>query len=75
MTSLVISTLVALVATRTILLTLFVIPVATTILAELEMRFTGLSKLDTLVLLTVLAGFGLVVGEMIDIVLFPSSRY
>ncbi|NMG09727.1 hypothetical protein [Brasilonema sp. UFV-L1] len=75
MTSLAISTLVALAATWSILLTLLVIPLATTILAELEMRFTGLSKVDTFVVLTVLAGFGLIVGEMIDILLFPSIRY
>ncbi|MGJ5628294.1 hypothetical protein [Nostoc edaphicum] len=66
---------IALVATWSILLRLFIIPLATTLLADLEMRFSGLNKLDSFWIITVLAVLGLVVGELIDILLFPSSRY
>ncbi|MHC0062710.1 hypothetical protein ACWATR_07260 [Nostoc sp. UIC 10890] len=66
---------IALVATWSILLRLFIIPLATTLLADLEMRFSGLNKLDSFWVITVLAVLGLVVGELIDILLFPSSRY
>ncbi|MBD2449011.1 hypothetical protein H6G76_17990 [Nostoc sp. FACHB-152] len=54
---------------------LIITPLATTVLAELEMRLTDLNKLNALVILTVIAGFGLVLGEMIDFVLVPSPRY
>ncbi|WP_445627850.1 hypothetical protein [Nostoc sp. DSM 114167] len=66
---------IALVATWSILLRLFMIPLATTLLADLEMRFSGYNKLDSFWIITVLAVLGLVVGEIIDILLFPSSRY
>ncbi|MFN6530485.1 hypothetical protein [Nostoc sp. ChiSLP03a] len=66
---------IALVATWSILLRLFMIPLATTLLADLEMRFSGYNKLDSFWVITVLAVLGLVVGEIIDILLFPSSRY
>ncbi|WP_442942080.1 hypothetical protein [Nostoc sp.] len=66
---------IALVATWSILLRLFLIPLSTTLLADLEMRFSGYNKLDSFWIITVLAVLGLVVGEVIDILLFPSSRY
>ncbi|MEA5628262.1 hypothetical protein [Nostoc sp. UHCC 0251] len=66
---------IAFVATWSILLRLFLIPLATTLLADLEMRFSGFNKLDSFWILTVLAVLGLVMGELIDILLFPSSRY
>ncbi|OUL23277.1 hypothetical protein BV378_21565 [Nostoc sp. RF31YmG] len=66
---------IALVATWSLLFSLFLIPVATTFLADLEMRFAGFSKLDSFLALTVLAVLGLVIGEMIDILVLPSSRY
>lgn len=74
-TSLVISTSIALVTTWAILLTLIVIPLGTMFLAEVEMRFAGVSKQNTLLFLTVVAGLGLALGEIIDIVLLPSIRY
>lgn len=73
--SLIISTSVALVATWSILLTLIVIPLVTTFLAKVEMRLAGFSQIDTFLFLTILAGFGLGLGEMIDLVLLPSIRY
>lgn len=66
---------IAFVATWSLLLRLFLIPLATTLLADLEMRFSGFNKLDSFWILTVIAVLGLVIGELIDILLFPSSRY
>ena len=72
---LVLSASVALIATWSLFSTFIVMPLATTLLAVMELRFAGFSKRDRLLLLTVLAGFGLTVGEAIDIVLLPSGRY
>ncbi|GAB1539439.1 hypothetical protein NUACC21_21050 [Scytonema sp. NUACC21] len=66
---------IALIATWSIFLTFIVMPLATTILAEIELRFAGLNQRDTFLWLTAIAGLGLIVGEVIDIVLFPSIRY
>lgn len=66
---------IALVETWSLLFGLFLIPLATTLLADLEMRFSDFNKLDSFWILTVIAVLGLVVGEVIDILLFPSSRY
>ncbi|MEH1909678.1 hypothetical protein [Nostoc sp.] len=66
---------IALVATWSLLFRLFIIPLATTLLADFEMRFSGYNKLDSFWVLIVVAVLGLVVGEVIDILLFPSSRY
>ncbi|MBD2213526.1 hypothetical protein H6G64_00480 [Calothrix sp. FACHB-156] len=65
---------IAIVATWSLLFSLFLIPVATTLLADLELRFAGFSKVDAFLVLTILAVLGLVVGETIDILLLPSSR-
>lgn len=66
---------VALVETWSLFFSLFLIPIATTFLADLEMRFAGFNKTDSFWVLTVLAVAGLVVGELIDILLLPSSRF
>ncbi len=66
---------IALVATWSVLLSLFLIPIATTLLADLELRFAGFKKIDSFWIITVLAGWGLTVGEIVDILLIPSSRY
>lgn len=72
---LLISTSAALAVIWSILLPLIIVPLVTTILTKIELRFVGLSKLDTFLVLTVIAGFGLGVGKMIDLVLLPSMRY
>jgi hypothetical protein len=72
---LVLSASIALIATWSLFSTFIIMPLATTLLAAMELRFAGFSKRDRLLLLTVLAGFGLTVGEAIDIVLLPSGRY
>ncbi len=70
-----VSASVAFVETWSLLFSLFVIPLATTWLADLEMRFAGFNKTDSFWILTVLAIFGLTVGEIVDILLLPSSRF
>jgi hypothetical protein len=64
-----------LVASWSLLTTLLILPLAVTVLAHLEMRFAGLSEVDTFVILTILAGLSLGMGEIIDIAFFPSIRY
>lgn len=55
--------------------TLIFVPLATTLLAELEMRLAGFNKIDTFWILTFFAAFGLIVGEITDLALLPSIRY
>jgi hypothetical protein len=66
---------VALVETWSVFFSLFLIPIATTFLADLEMRWKGFNKTDSFWILTVLALSGLVVGEMIDVLILPSSAF
>ncbi|MEC4815837.1 MAG: hypothetical protein SAK29_21570 [Scytonema sp. PMC 1069.18] len=71
----VLSSPIALVATWSLFLTFVLMPLATTILAEIELRFAGIGQKDTLLLLSAIAGCGLMIGEVIDIGLLPSARY
>jgi sensor histidine kinase YesM len=73
--SLVVSILVALATTWSILLSLVLLPLATVFLAEVELGFAGFSKLNTFLMVTILAGFSLGLGEIIDILFFPSMRF
>lgn len=66
---------IALVATWSLLCSLFLIPIATTLLAELEMRFAGFDKRDSFWALTFLAASGLIIGEIVDLLLLPSGRF
>jgi hypothetical protein len=66
---------VALVATWSILFTLFLLPLSTTILAEIDLGFAGLSKRESLWAIAAVASFGLIVGETVDLLFFPSFRY
>ncbi|MBW4670553.1 MAG: hypothetical protein KME60_24820 [Cyanomargarita calcarea GSE-NOS-MK-12-04C] len=66
---------IALIETWSLFFSLFLMPLATTLLANLEMRFAGFSQTDRFFVLTILAGLGLAVGETIDAVFFPSVRY
>ncbi|WP_197480178.1 MULTISPECIES: hypothetical protein [unclassified Anabaena] len=66
---------IALVATWSLLFSLLLIPVASTLLADLEMRFAGFNRRYSFWVITVLATLGLVVGEVVDILLLPSGRY
>ena len=63
------------IASWSILFDLFLLPLTTTVLADLEMRFSGFSLLDTFLVLTILAVLGLALGETIDIFFLPSLRY
>lgn len=74
--SLIVSVSIALATTNgSILIFLVFILLLTTFFSDIEMRFAGFSKLNTLLLLTLLAGLGLGLGEVIDIVFLPSIRY
>jgi hypothetical protein len=66
---------ITLIETWSLLFSLFLMPLATTLLADLEMRFAGFSQTDRFLVLTILAVLGLVIGETIDAVFFPSVRY
>ncbi|MEA5506143.1 hypothetical protein VB735_24105 [Halotia wernerae UHCC 0503] len=70
-----VSASIAFVETWSLLFSLFVIPLATTWLADLEMRFAGFNKADSFWILTVLAGLGLTVGKIVDVLLLPSGRF
>ncbi|MFB2976740.1 hypothetical protein [Microseira sp. BLCC-F43] len=72
---LVLSVSIGLIASWSILFELFLLPLATTVLADLEMRVSGFSPLDSFLVLTILAALGLAVGETIDILFLPSLRY
>jgi hypothetical protein len=71
---LMLSVLLVLAATWSILIPIIVMPLAITFLANVEMRFAGFSRLNTLLCLAVLAGLGLGLGEIIDL-LFLSSTH
>ncbi|KAF3884766.1 MULTISPECIES: hypothetical protein [Nostocales] len=66
---------IALIATWSIFVTFIVLPLTTTLLAEMEFRFAGFGKRDTFLVLSAIAGCGLVIGEVIDLLIIPSSRY
>lgn len=73
--ALIFSVLIASSVALPMLLILVVIPLVATILAEVEMRYSEFSQLKKLVIFSILAGLGLVIGETIDLVLLPSIRY
>jgi glucan phosphoethanolaminetransferase (alkaline phosphatase superfamily) len=73
--SLIVSISVALAVTKPILLSLIVMPLFSTFLAELEMNFAGFSQTIKFLTLTIIAGLGLGLGEIIDIVILSSLRY
>ncbi|MBW4511859.1 MAG: hypothetical protein KME64_35965 [Scytonematopsis contorta HA4267-MV1] len=66
---------IALVATWSLLFSLLLVPLATTILANIEMGLAGFSDLNKFLTLTIIAAFGLAIGEMIDIAFIPSLRF
>ncbi|HLP88114.1 MAG TPA: hypothetical protein VK184_05845 [Nostocaceae cyanobacterium] len=66
---------IALIAVWSLLFSLFLIPIATTLLADLEMRFAGFRKIDSFWIITTIACSGLALGEIIDLLVLPSSIY
>lgn len=66
---------IALVATWSLLFSLILIPLATTILADIEMNFAGYGHLNKFIILTLIAALGLGIGEMVDLAFFPSVRF
>lgn len=52
---------------------LIVIPFVATVLAQIESSFIGWSKPQTFLLLTFVAGFGLMFGEIVDLTIFAHN--
>lgn len=52
---------------------LIVIPFVATVLAQVESSFSGWSKPQTFLVLTFVAGFGLIVGEIVDLTIFAHN--
>lgn len=52
---------------------LIVIPFVATVLAQVELTFAGLNKIWMFLLLILVAGFGLTVGEIIDLTIFSHN--
>ena len=57
------------------LIPIVVMPIPITFLANVEMRFAGFSKLNTILILAAIALFGLALGEGIDIFFLSSTGY
>lgn len=74
--SLILSMSIALVTTNaSTLISLIGLILLTTFFSEIAMSFAGFNKMNTLLFLILLAGFGLGLGEIIDVLVFPSIRY
>lgn len=73
--SLFVSISVALAITWSTSFTFIAIPFITTFFAQVEMGFYGFSKSQMLLVLTLTAGFGLILGEIVDLAILPSVRY
>jgi hypothetical protein len=73
--SLVVSLSLALATIWSTFVSLFILPLLTTFLADLELRLITFSPRDKFICLLTIAGFGLGVGEVIDLIFVPSLRY
>ncbi|BDA75249.1 hypothetical protein RIVM261_034080 [Rivularia sp. IAM M-261] len=66
---------IALVASWSIIFSLVLMPLATAMLADMELRFAGLSRFDRFLLIVISAGLSLAFGETVDLFFLPSIRY
>lgn len=73
--SLLFSLIVALALVNPILLSLIPLPLITLTFALLEMRAAGFKRSDIFIWLVVITGWGLGLGEAIDLFIAPSMRY
>ncbi len=73
--SLIFSLSIALAITWSTSFTFIAVPFITTFFAQIEMGFNGFSKSHKLLFFTFTAGFGLIFGEILDLVIVPSMRY
>lgn len=73
--SLCVSLIVSLAFVKPILLTLSTLPLFTLLYALLEMRTAAFRQFDVIVWTVVITGFGLGLGEAIDLFVTPSMRY
>lgn len=69
------SSSIALVASWSIIFSLVLMPLATAMLADIELHFAGLSKSDRFFLIVISAGLSLGFGETVDLLFLPSIRY
>lgn len=67
--------LLALATMGSTLIPIIVMPLPVTFLANVEMRFAGYSKLNTIIILAAIALVGLGLGEAIDILFLSSTGY
>ncbi|MBF2066644.1 MAG: hypothetical protein IGS39_19820 [Calothrix sp. C42_A2020_038] len=63
------------IASWSIIFSLVLMPFATIMLANMELRLAGLSKSERFMLILISTGLSLGVGETIDLLLLPSLRY
>jgi hypothetical protein len=73
--ALIVSLLVSLTASWSMIWVLVVLPLLTTLLAVIEIQSASFSQKTKFLLLVTLAALGLGMGEIIDLVFFPSLRY
>jgi hypothetical protein len=66
---------IAFVASWSIIFSLVLMPLATAMLADMELRFAGLSRSDRFLLIVISAGLSLGFGETVDLFFLPSVRY
>ncbi|NJM87158.1 MAG: hypothetical protein HC847_08155 [Hydrococcus sp. RU_2_2] len=71
--SVIVSILITLAITWNTAFNLIVIPCVATALAQVESRFAGWSKPQAFLLLTFVAGFGLIFGEIIDLTILSHN--
>jgi hypothetical protein len=71
---LMLSILLVLAVTWSMLIPIITMPLVITFLANVEMRFAGFTRLNTLLFLTVLAALGLGLGETLDLLFLASSH-
>lgn len=73
--SFLLSLLIAFLLINPVLLSLSLLPTITLLYAVLEMRMAAFKQVDVLIWAVMVTGFGLTVGEIIDLFITPSMRY
>jgi hypothetical protein len=73
--SIILSILLTSAITWTTSFNLFFIPCVATILAQIESSFVGLDKVQAFLFLIVVAGCGLIVGEIVDLTIFSPQKH
>jgi hypothetical protein len=66
---------IATVVSWSIIFSLILMPLATIMLTNMELRFAGLTKSDRFLIIIIFAGLSLGFGEFVDIAFLPCVRY